>query len=394
MDRSQAPLKKRRSPLRVMHLFRNVDVGGAELRMLDIARRIDRSNFELHYCTFSGRDGALADELRILGGKFHITQLGPKFPAALKKILQQQEIHVVHAHMHYSSGFALRIAAQAGTKGRIAHFQSCTDGQADGVRRQLQRKLMRRWINKYGTHILACGENVMSRTWHSDWKNDPRCRVIFDGIDPTPFQEPVSRAEVAQEFQLNSGCKIFINVVNFRMQKNQGRLLSVFAEVVKQQPNSCLLLVGRDISNSEAALRSQVAQLGISKQVVFTGPRDDVPRLMRAADAMIFTSLIEGLPGVLMEACAAGTPVLASNLPENQEVAACLPLVKCLSLEASDMKWASHAVQLANNDRDLKKATRDFNASPFHCQKLVDDSCGLWQEAALVSQTHDYAKAA
>ena len=70
------------------------------------------------------------------------------------------------------------------------------------------------------------------------------------------------------------------------------------------------------------------------------GVRDDVPQLLKTADVLLLPSIHEGLPGVVLEACASGTPVLASDLPGVREIASRLPLVRYLPLTAADEEWA------------------------------------------------------
>lgn len=397
MDRSSTDIKSTHRCVRVMHVFRKLDVGGAEMRMLDIARRLDPSRFELHVCVFSEEPGELGPELASLGAKIHQIRLGPSFPLIFKRLLRRKGIDVVHPHMHYSSGFVLRLATQVGTAGRIAHFQSCSDGQGDGIRRRLQRHVMRSWINKFATDIVTCGKTVMARSWSPQWKADPRCRVIFDGIDPDLFRIASTRDEVAYEFGLEQRAPLFIHVGNFRRPKNHLRLVSIFHQLLADQPHAKLLLVGRDSDGTAEALKSKVAEVGITNSVIFAGSRSDVVRLMRAADAMIFPSLWEGLPGVVLEACAAGVPVLASDLPEVREIAHWLPLVNCISLEEDDRSWAQAALSLTQEEvirEASSKASLSFANSPFHMDECVSQFCQLWQAAALGSEGRYIQKAA
>jgi len=388
---------EKKNRVQVLHVLSHLDVGGAELRLLDMARHLDWSQFKLHFCVFSGRKGQLAEEIQSLGGEFHALRMGLGFPTAFKKLLRQQNIDTVHAHMHHSAGFVLRLAAQAGVPGRIAHFQSCSDGQGNSIRRRLQRYLMRSWIDRYASNILSCGENAMARSWRSDWKSDPRCQVIFDGIDPELFSEEPDRPEVCREFGISTEKPLFIHVGNIREPKNYPKLVSVFSQVLEKKPAASLLIIGRGGSDYEKGVRKRVAELGISDRVIFTGLRSDVPRLMRAADAMIFPSLWEGLPGAVLEACAAGLPVLASDLAEIREIADWLPLVHLLPLEANDSEWALEALRLGQLGQlcpDVLEAPQAFDASPFNIRACVDASCEVWHQATKDRQIQHQVKAA
>ena len=179
MDQSSTKLKQPKFPVRVLHVFRKLDIGGAELRMLDIARQMDPSQFELHICVFSEEPGELSHELAALGAKFHQTRLGPRFPRYFKQLLRSEKIDVVHPHMHYSAGLVLRLAAQVGTAGRIAHFQSCSDGQGDGLRQGRLAgtgKILQQ-------HMTAAGHGSKNDTQGLRLAADNRLYVSGDAVD-------------------------------------------------------------------------------------------------------------------------------------------------------------------------------------------------------------------
>jgi len=388
---------KANEPIRVLHVVQHLNIGGAELRLRDLARQLDWSRFQLHFCTLAKDAGELSEEIQSLGGHFHHAALGVRFSERFKQILLNNKIDVVHAHLHYSSGFVLRLAAQAKVPGRIVHFQSCSDGQESNLRRNLQRRIMRHWIHRHASHIVACGENAMIRSWRSDWKQDPRCQVIFDGIDSTPFEMPCDKSEVASEFTLSRKAPLYIHVGNFRRPKNHLKLISVFSHIVRHEPDAKLLLVGKDISNSEKAIRKKILELALTESVIFAGTRRDVPRLLRAADALIFPSLWEGLPGTVLEACAAGTPVIASDLPEIREIADWFSLVNCIPLEVSDADWAQETLKWikACNSSQIKETTSEtFSNTPFHIRKCIADTCRLWQDSCLSSFSDSGTRAA
>jgi len=119
--------------------------------------------------------------------------------------------------------------------------------------------------------------------------------------------------------------------------------------------------------------------------VAFAGTRADVPRLMKAADLMLFPSLWEGLPGAVLEACAAGLPVLASHLPGIVEIASRFPSVHCLSLQASDERWAAAARDLlgdAGSDPARDAAHRTFADSVYGIERCVKAHETAWSGAS------------
>jgi glycosyltransferase involved in cell wall biosynthesis len=107
-------------------------------------------------------------------------------------------------------------------------------------------------------------------------------------------------------------------VGRFELAKDYPNMLGAFAQVSRQRPDSLLLLVGKGSLQveTEALARS----LGLEGRVRFLGVRRDVPELMSAADGYVLSSAWEGMPLVLLEAGAAGIPIVATAVGGNREV--------------------------------------------------------------------------
>ncbi len=355
-------------PVKVLHIFGRMVRDGAEMRMLEMMRALDLERYRFHFCTLEGRPGDLDDEIRALGGVIHADRLSPGLPWRFGRLLREQRFDVVHSHVLLSSGFFLRLAVRERAPVRIAHFHSTGDGRPTTPRRRAQRAVMRRWVDRYATHLLGVSEGAMA-AWNPWWRSDPRCQVVYDGIDVTPFARQSDYGAVRPEFNLPEECRLYIHVGRLAAPKNHERLIAVFAEIARTDPSAYLLVVGRGENDIERVLRARVATWGIADRVVFAGMRFDVPRLLTAADLLLFPSLREGLPGAVLEACAAGTPTLASDLPGVREIAARCPEGRYLSLEAGDKDWAATAMTLAADSRDPGR--RDAIARAFAAGSLT-----------------------
>ncbi len=370
-------------PRKILHVLGRMHRGGAELRTLEIMRNIDRTRYQLEFCALSGLPGELDDEILSLGGKMHLVRLSPGFPIAYLRLLRANRYDAVHSHVHYSSGAMLGLAASQRVPIRIAHFRSTHDGKTDSPRRRIQRRILSMLIDRFATDIVAVGAGALATSWRTDWRDDPRCAVIHNGIDLQPFSKLGSRAEVraevCAEFGLPEGCVHYIHVGSFTPQKNHEKLVRVFAAVRRAQSNARLLLVGRAGTDLELATRAAVARAGLSEAVVFAGLREDVPRLLYASDLMIFPSRREGLPGAVLESCAAGVPTLASDLPGIREIAGELGGVQLLPLDAADDTWASAAIRQAGaRHPSLDETARRFRESSFSMDRSIEAYVRLW----------------
>lgn len=368
--------------IRVLQVFAGTNRGGTELRTLDVMRHLDRARFRMDYCVLSGRPGTLDEEIRALGGEVFPCRLGLSFSWRFGRLLHAHRFDVVHAHVHHFAGWILRLAAHSGVPVRVAHFNSSHDGRADTLRRRLQRRVMCRWIDRHATHVLAVSEAAMEEAWRPDWRDDRRCAVVYDGLPVIPFEGPADRAGVRKEFGWPLECPLAIHVGRLAPPKNHGRLLAVFRAWRQRRPEARLLVVGSGPPPAQDLLRRQVGALGLEEGVALAGERTDVARLLKASDVLVFPSLWEGLPGAVLEACAAGTPVVASDLATVREVARHFPRVECVGLERPDDQWA-HAIdqtfRSVPSEAERHAARRALAASPFGIERCVANLCRVWQ---------------
>jgi len=140
-------------------------------------------------------------------------------------------------------------------------------------------------------------------------------------LDPGAFLQGVGEgADVRVELGMPADVPLVGVVSRLTEQKGHAYLLDAFAEVIQALPSAHLLVVGD--GELRPALERQAARLGLQDSVTFTGRRADVPRIMMALDVLAMPSLWEGFGLVLLEAMAAGKPVVASRVSAIPEIVA------------------------------------------------------------------------
>jgi glycosyltransferase involved in cell wall biosynthesis len=263
---------------------------------------------------------------------------------------------------------------------RIVYFQSSQDGRGRSPWRKAYAGLMRRWIDRHATDIMAVSEGALSAAWRPDWRDDPRCQVIYQGVEASRFKAQDDPRAVRRRLGVADDAPLYIHVGRITEAKNHPRLVEVFAAVRDRQPHARLLVVGRGEQALEEQLRRRVGELRLDESVIMCGERNDIPRLLAAADVMIFPSLWEGLPGAVLEACASGMPVVASQLPSIGEIAQRVPRVRCVSLSQSNEDWAA-AIQAAFQARHGRaEAAREFARSDLTVESLARRTCRVWSK--------------
>jgi glycosyltransferase involved in cell wall biosynthesis len=367
-------------PLRVLQVFGVMNRGGAELRTLDVMRRLDPGEFEIHFCVLTGRAGSLDPEIIAMGGRVHRCRLGPTFALKFLALLARERIDVVHSHVHFASGLILWLARLARVRVRIAHFRSTQDDRGNTPGRRLYRRMMRRLIERHATAILAVGTGVMEVAWPG-WRSEPRCQVIPNGLDPADFETGDVARDVRDELQVPETAKLVLMVGRFDPPKNYPRAARVLAAL--RDPSVYLVIAGRGRSAHERAFLAEAAHHGVVDRIHLLGERRDVPRLMNAADVLLLTSTREGLPGAVLEAVAAGTPVVASDLPGVREIAAHLPGIEIRGLDEPDACWASALEDSlrAGSASSRGEARARFGRSRFSLPASVDAHATVWRSA-------------
>lgn len=358
---------------RVLHVFGRMQRGGAEMRTVDVMRYIDRARFDFRFCTLSGMPGDLDPAIRALGGEVYPAKLSPTFPFRFVQLLRALQVDVVHSHVELFSGFILWLARQAGVGARIAHFRNTSDGHPPTVRRRVQRGVMRNLLNANATKILAVSEGAMDESWSREWRTDPRCAVVYNGLPRDEFVRNRDMKGVREEFGLPLDAELLVHVGRMDPAKNHERVVKIFANIFRQRPRARLLLVGRGGNDIERRVRALVRDHRLEETVVLAGVRDDVPRLLCGADLLLFPSQWEGLPGAVLEACAAGLPVVASDLPGIREIAVHCPTVAVVSLSAPEDEWARCAVAALASGRvpEPGTAVEAFARTPFTVERCV-----------------------
>lgn len=168
-------------------------------------------------------------------------------------------------------------------------------------------------------------------------------KVLRNGIDLEQYRNQ-PRMMLRNLLGISEDCFVLGHVGRFNKVKNHSKIIDVFRDVKKENPQSKLFLVG-DGEEMEK-IKEKVNSYSLNDDVIFTGSRNDVPQMMAMMDCFIFPSLFEGLGIVLLEAQAAGLKcVVADTVPQETTVT---NKVYRLPLDCDSEIWAS--VVLGKND--------------------------------------------
>ena len=357
-------------PVRVAQILNRMDSGGIESVVMNYYRHIDRKKIQFDFYFSQDSTFPQREELERLGaGIYPIPPYSRplKYHKTLWKAFQDRKYPIVHAHLNTMSVFALFAAWRAGVPIRICHNHT-TAHWGEGAK-SLLKYILRPWNKLFATDYFGCGE-IAGRWMYGDRCFDRgKVTVIPNAIETKKFAfDPEARKQLRDELKVPQDAFVIGHVGRFMYQKNHTFLIDIFAEVLKQNPNSILLLIGE--GELMQSIQVKAKALGIHENIVFTGARSDVDRLYSVMDVFCLPSFYEGMPVVAWEAQANGLPCVFSDkisteakLEEN---------CKFLSLDQSGEEWAKSLLSVKGRYfctvPDLSKSVEDLFL--IYCQKI------------------------
>jgi glycosyltransferase involved in cell wall biosynthesis len=298
--------------LNVLQLIPTLDRSGAEKQMALLARGLPRDRFRVEVATLT-RQGPLEAELTAV--KIPITAISKRHKVdalalgRLIKFLKARKFDVIHTWI-----FA------ANTYGRLAAFQAgvpvvVTAEMAVDQWKSTRHLAIDRWLSRWTDRVVGNSQAVVD-FYHEAGVPSERLALIYSGIAD---EEPpvVDRAEVRISLGLERDAPLVLFAGRLAAQKGVEDLLRALDLLQHVRPDLRTLIVGHGPLRGH--LEDLVHAFRLDKAVKLLGHRDDVPRLLSAADLLVLPSLYEGLPNVVLEAMQARKPVVATAAPGTTE---------------------------------------------------------------------------
>ena len=300
-------------PLRLALVITDLDVGGAERSMVNLARRLDRRHWAPVVIALGG-EGPLVNVLRqekipyeCLGGRRNRpVQIVLRLIQAFRKYRPE----VVQSYLFHAN-IASRLAAPWAGRPRVVA------GLRVAERQKRWHLTLDRWTGFLGCGSVCVSQGVYRFSRDEGGLNPRRLCVIPNGIDPEPFDHayPLARRDLG----IPEDAHLALAVGRLDIQKGLAELLAA-AEQVAAGSDAWHLALAGDGPLRDWLLEQIVARPGLSGRIHFLGPRNDVPRLLKTADLLVLASLWEGMPNVVLEAMAASRPVVATAVEGTEDL--------------------------------------------------------------------------
>jgi len=349
---------------RVLQVLGGLGAGGIETWLVNVLKIINTEQVTWDFVVNTPSGGVYGKELTAMGSRIFVCgahQLPPVFSRRLARILTANGPYdVVHVHLHFYSGLALRVAHRFGVPVRIAHSHLADSGGGRSYGGRMYESIGRHLIRRHATHRIAASSEAGRALFRGMDYSVLRC-----GIPLTPRIEPEMGLALRGELGIPKDAMVIGHVGRFDRQKNHEFLVRVAASAMHTDPRVWLLLIGSGELVSK--VEEQLKELGIRSRSVLAGVRRDARILMRdVINVLVFPSLYEGLPIALLEAQAEALPIVASR-SISPETIVIRELVHMLELQDSPEIWASKALSLMNAPRliSIKLAREIVRNGPF-----------------------------
>lgn len=364
-----------------MLLISNLEFGGAQRQVVELANHLDPARFEAHV-------GSLSDYLPLASGlrcPVHVVQKRFKYDLSvvprLARLLRRLRVDLVQSYL-FDADIAARLA------GRLAGAAVVgAERNTDYTLRPQQR------VGYRLTHGLV---DLIIANSHAGAAFNQRLlgydpsfyRVVHNGVDTGRFR-PGDGTPLRAELGVAEDERLVGMFASFKEQKNHPLAFDAARRVLQAFPRARFLFVGdmlwAGLHGSDAykeRMDRLVDDLGIRERCLFVGNRTDVAELYRACDVTVLPSLFEGTPNVVLESLASGVPVVVTDVADNRlivpdgEVGFVVPL-------ADPERLAGRLVDLLRDDaarRRLGAAARARAEREFATDVLARRTGAIYEE--------------
>ena len=301
-----------RDPIHVVFSIDTMSIGGTEMNALRSAAQLDRTKFRVTVVTLRG-EGPLTQRYAEIGvrvERFPIFNLyGPatvRQAIRLAQFFRRERVSVVHCHDQYSNFFSVVSARLADVPVIIAS------------KRWLHSTLVYRVANAVGfrlsSRVLANSPAVARSLEREDRLRADQVVVLPNFVDDAAFAPPsdAQRAEWRRELDLRDGDRVVGIVASLLPIKDHATLLRSASILRTRWPELRIVVVGDGPMRS--SLETLAESLGVSGLVRFAGLRPQTPSFHHLFEISVLCSTSEGFPNTLVEAMAAGKPIVATDV--------------------------------------------------------------------------------
>ncbi len=343
-------------------LFRvtnNLNIGGVQRRIRSVLPLLTES-FDVHVVTYKDK-GVFWDELPALGVQTHFVKLRGKWDMAgirrMSALLREHRTDIVHTHSLGGNISGILAAAMARVPVRIGqvHHRG-VHWYAKSPMHRWKQKMEETLIHRLFTDkVLHVSQESLDYYAAQTGLPADKLAVLHNGVDFNGMLPDTAPAALRHQLGIAQD-KICIGFVGRLVEGKGVEFCMRFARrLLEQSDRFAFVIVGGAPEDKLAALRAETATWGDGNSVIFTGERQDVANFYNLFDLYFFPSDAEweGMPGVVLEACSFGLPVLARETAPVREISAYYPRIAFMADDADPLTATEQALRLPDADQQV-----------------------------------------
>jgi glycosyltransferase involved in cell wall biosynthesis len=309
--------------IRLLNLKWNLMAGGRLQHFLQVGTNLNTEKYQIYnVCVVNQKNAPFLN--RIQSVKNHVFHLKRKYDLSviprLAKFIEENKIDIVYS-IENSSIFVMGLTKLVTKNPFKLIINTAGAPFHDTKLRQLYVRsfylLNILIMNFLASKVVAVSQGE-KRLLIQRGARGGKISVVYNGIDLSPYRKPEDPSILKSELDIQKELPIVGTVARLTPVKGLIYFLRSIPTVLAASPNTRFIIVGGGFL--QKSLEEEANKLGIEKNVIFTGFRQDVPSLLKFFDIFVLPSLKEGLPFAIIEAMATAKPVIATDVKGNREV--------------------------------------------------------------------------
>ena len=315
---------------RVCHVQVLPILSGVQRAMLDMFSHVDRSRYELHVACRG--PGPLTDELERRRIRWHAIpaldrpiRIGRDWQAyrQLCRLFREHRFDIVHTHSS-KPGILGRLAARhSHVPAVVHHVHAFAFHEFSPWHQHWAYSRLERWCSSRCDRLIFVNREERDFVIRQGWLPAEKCQTIYNGADLAaldPRLGDATRLEYRERWGASPSEVIILFVGRLCYPKQPLLIPEIAHRLLTIRPAAPWRLLVAGDGPQQAALARRIVDLRLNGRVELLGWQQDSHRILHAADVILMTSLAEGLPLALIEAQAAGLPIVAGNAKGVREV--------------------------------------------------------------------------
>ncbi|MFC1806933.1 glycosyltransferase [Candidatus Omnitrophota bacterium] len=355
-------------PINIALVDGQLDYGGAERQLYEIATKLDKTKFRPIVFCLSKNDYPFGQKLRKEGIKVYVIERGfhfnPMRAIRLANLFKEERVNIVHSFLHTAAFYSSLACMISPANYHISSVRSLETGRPGPLR------FFDKWALKRSDIVTANSKAAAEFARKKFSVADDKIVMVYNGINIDTFSP--SETTIRTELGIGGHDKVITIISKDSQAKNISAFFELADHVSAVASNTYFLLVGRGLGKEGT---TQYVNISNSKRIIPLGERFDIPNILNGSDIFVLTSRSESLPNAVMEAMAVAKPVIATKVGGVPELV--VDGETGLLVESGDTEnLVKSTMKLLKNEdlrRDMGKKGRGRIKNMFSLDRMIDD---------------------